>query len=114
MLQAKRSQVFAVTLRARFGCAHAWKNVLLNGDPPLITTCAQPGRYRGEVNVPLAKLAKHSVPHRRIVVPLLPSRLLRYLRVAVLEMHMPDPVGKPVKPCQHFGAVVDSGAVCIM
>src|SRR2546425_11796743 len=85
----------AVAAGAFFWTSHPGQHVLLHHDPTAVPAAHELGRDALEVHVALAELAEDAVLDRLHRIPALAPRPGRDLRVVVLEVDMPDPVGMP-------------------
>src|SRR5947209_5469132 len=113
-LQADGSKIVPVTLGARFGATHARKNILLHDNPCAVVTHTQPFGDCSKRHTPKTQFTKHSVLHRREVIPAFCASLAGNLRVTILEMHVQDTFAKTIKPIQDALAIDTARAEEVM
>src|SRR5687768_2751340 len=87
--QSKRPQIPSIARRTFQWRAHCWQHVLLDDDPAGVARRLELAQKRSKVDHATAQLTEETVADRRLIVPLLLTRALRDLRLAVLEMDVP-------------------------
>src|SRR5258708_32521439 len=108
-LRPDGSQILPVTLGACFRATHAGENILLHDNPAAIASHMKPVSDGGERHVALAQFTKHPVAYRSEIIPAICTSLPGDLRLAVLEMNMPDALTETVQPVLDVPAIIAAG-----
>src|SRR6266571_3971156 len=111
VLQPNGSQIVAVALSTCFWATHARKDILLNDDPPTIVVLAQPICDGCKRHIALAKFTKNPVSQRRKIVPASTAGFLCNLRLAILEMNMPDALAETLQSILDAQAIIAASAI---
>src|SRR6185436_10380049 len=91
-LKSHATKVFAVAACARGRRPEARQDVLLDDDPAGVVLDAQRVQHAHKRHHSLPELAEDAAAHRRVIVPPFGSRTARELRLAILEVNMPDAI----------------------
>src|SRR5689334_22760646 len=84
--------------------AHTGQDILLYHDPAVIAPLFQSGLDRGKIHLALSQFTEDAFADGLEVVPALRARTLSDLRLAVLEVNMPDTVRVAAQPLYRVAA----------
>src|SRR5260221_4357644 len=110
-LKPDGSQLLLVTLGACFRPTHAGENILLHADPAAIASHMKPVSDGGERHAALAQFTKHPVAYRGEIIPAICTSLPGDLRLAVLEMNMPDALAETLQPVLDVPTIIAAGTI---
>ena len=68
------------------------QDVLFDHDPAVVARALELAQQGGEIDRAFAQLAEQAMPQRGLVVPLFRARARGDLRLAILEVDVPDAV----------------------